>query len=240
MKGYLGDRGLYIELLRLGLPISLQSLIAVGMSMIDTVMLGSMGDAQLAAVSEAGQYVTQALVAAMAVGMGASVLTNRFWGMGDLRSLKQTVTVMLRWELGVAVVFTVVGLVLPRQIMGLFTKDPSVTAYGMGYLRQLLPVYTAMAFSQGCTIVLRSAGALWVPLLASAGALGVNGLGNWVLIFGNWGAPRMEIVGAGLATTLGWLFQLGVTCGYFFFAEKKIGYRFQHKNVGDGFASLPF
>lgn len=224
-SAYLGNRELYIKTIRLALPISAQSLVAVGMNMIDTIMLAKMGDAQISAASLAGQYVTLVLVFVMALGLGASVLTNRYWGMGDQGSLKQAVTVMLRCQLLITTVFTVIGWVFPRGIMRIFSSDGEIIEYGTQYLRWLVPAYVCMAYSQGCTIVLRSAGKLLVPLAGSVLALAVNVGLNWVLINGNLGAPSMEIAGAALATTLAWVVQLLFVCGYFFFAERDIGYR---------------
>ena len=226
-REYLGERELYITMLRLAVPISAQSLVAVGMNMIDTVMLAKMGDAQISAASMAGQYVTLFLVCAMGLGMGASVLTNRFWGMGDQSGMKKAITIMLRWELVLTVVFTLVGALFPKGIMKIFTSDTDTLRYGTQYLRWLLPAYFCMAYSQGCTIVLRSAGRMAVPLSGAIMALGVNVFLNWVFINGNLGAPPMEIAGAALATTIAWVVQLLFICGYFFFAERKIGYRLQ-------------
>lgn len=224
-KDYLGDRELYVKLIRFGIPISAQSLVAVGMNMIDTVMLAKMGDAQISAASMAGQYVTLFVVCAMGLGLGASVLTNRYWGMSDRIGMKKAITVMFRWELVVTAIFTAVGLLFPRTIMKIFSSDSETLQYGTQYLRWLLPAYFCIAYSQGCTIVLRSAGKLLIPLLGSVLALGVNAFLNWVLINGNLGAPRMEIAGAALATTAAWLMQFLFICGYFFIAEQNIGYR---------------
>ena len=224
-KDYLGTKELYGKMLRYGVPISAQSLIAVGMNMIDTVMLSHMGDAQISAASLAGQYTTLFLICAMGLGMGASVLTTRYWGMHDVSDLKKAVTIMLRWELVLAAVFTVIGILFPTGIMKIFTKEPAIIAYGARYLKWLLPIYLCMSISQGCIIVLRSAGLLNVPLWISAAALGVNACFNWIFINGNWGAPRMEIAGAALATTIAWLFELAVVVVYFFFADRQIGYR---------------
>lgn len=224
-RAVLGDRALYLKTLKLALPIAGQSLIAVGMNMADTVMLGKMGDAQISAASMAGQFVTLFLACVMGLGMGVTVLTNRFWGMGDKSSMKQSVTIMLRWELLLSVVFAVVGALFPRLVMQVFTKDADTIAYGAAYLRRLLPCYVCIALAQGCTLVLRSAGKLFVPLLSAGAALGVNVLLNWLLIEGNLGAPRLEIRGAAIATSAGWVFQFLTTCGYFFFSERDIGYR---------------
>ena len=225
IRSALTDRSLYLDTLKLGIPIAGQSLIAVGMNVADTVMLGKMGDAQISAASMAGQYVTLFLACVMGLGMGVTVLTNRYWSMGKPSDLHRSVTVMLRWELLLAGVFAVIGVVFPRFVMGIFTKDAETIAYGMTYLRWLLPCYGCIALSQGCTLVLRSAGKLLVPLAGAAGALGLNVLLNFLLIEGNWGAPRLEITGAAIATSAAWVFQFLTTCGYFFFAEGDIGYR---------------
>lgn len=225
IKEYLGTKELYGKMLRYGVPISAQSLIAVGMNMIDTVMLSHMGDAQISAASLAGQYTTLFLICAMGLGMGASVLTTRYWGMHDLSDLKKAVTIMLRWELILAGIFTVIGLFFPAGIMNIFTREQRIIQYGAVYLNWMLPIYFCMAISQGCIIVLRSAGLLSVPLWISAAALGVNVGFNWVLINGNLGAPRMEIAGAALATTIAWLFELVLVFVYFFFLDKQIAYR---------------
>lgn len=225
IRAALTDRSLYLDTLKLGIPIAGQSLIAVGMNVADTVMLGKMGDAQISAASMAGQYVTLFLACVMGLGMGVSVLTNRYWSMGDRDNLHRSVTVMLRWELLLAGVFAFVGMVFPRFVMGIFTKDAETIACGVRYLRWLLPCYVCIALSQGCTLVLRSAGKLMVPLVSAALALGLNVLLNYLLIEGNWGAPRLEISGAAIATSAAWVFQFATTCGYFCFAEQDIGYR---------------
>lgn len=224
-RSYLGNPGLYWETIRLALPISVQSLIGVGMNLIDTVMLGTLGDAQISAASLAGQYVTLFLICTMGLAMGAGVLTTRYWGMGKVSELKKAVTLMLRWELLVTLLFTGGTWLWAEKIMGVFTRELPLISYGSAYLRWLLPAYAAMAFSQSCTIVLRSTGNLAVPLFGAAAALGLNGVLNWVFIHGNLGMPAMGIEGAGLATALAWELELVVICGYFFFLESGIGYR---------------
>lgn len=227
IRAALSDCSLYPEILKLGIPIAGQSLIAVGMNVADTVMLGKMGDAQISAASMAGQYVTLFLACVMGLGMGVSVLTNRYWGMGDRENLHRSVTVMLRWELLLALIFAVIGMAFPRFVMRIFTKDAETVAAGVTYLRWLTPCYVCIAFSQGCTLVLRSAGKLLVPLVSAGAALGLNVLLNYLLIDGNGGVPRLEIGGAAIATSAAWLFQFVTTCGYFFFVERNIGYRLE-------------
>lgn len=225
IKEYLGDKQFYRQILKIAIPVSLQQLITVGINLMDTVMLSSMGDAQLSASTLAGQFINVFMICCMGIGMGASVLTSRYWGMGEMNSLKQSVTLMLRFVLIFAGVFTVATIAVPVLIMRIYTNEADIIGYGAAYLRWLIPTYFCMGLSLTCTIVLRSVGQVRLPLYCSIAAFFVNVFFNWVFIFGKLGAPRMEIEGAALGTLIARIFELLVICGYFFFADKQIGYR---------------
>ena len=96
-KEYIGDKNFYKKIIAIALPISAQQLITVGVNLMDTVMLSSMGDAQLSAAALGGQFINLFQIFCMGIGMGASVLTSRYWGMCELTSLKKAVTIMLRF-----------------------------------------------------------------------------------------------------------------------------------------------
>lgn len=224
-KQYVGDRELYKKMAIIAIPVSLQQLITVGINLMDTIMLSSMGDAQLSASSLAGQFISLFQICCMGIGMGASVLTSRFWGMKDLHSLKKAVTIMLRFLLVFAGVFTIATIVAPDWIMRIYTPDTPLIEYGVIYLRWMIPTYLCMGLSLTCTIVLRTVGQTLIPLICSICAFFVNVFCNWVFIFGHLGAPRMEIGGAALGTLIARIFELAFIGGYFFFIDKRIQYR---------------
>ena len=116
LRDYLGTKDLYVRMARIAIPVSLQSLITVGINLMDTIMLSGMGDAQLSASSLAGQFINLFMICCMGIGMGASVLTSRYWGMQDLHSLKKSVTIMLRLVIAFASIFTIVTLLIPKGI----------------------------------------------------------------------------------------------------------------------------
>ena len=202
LRAYLGDRAFYTKIAQIAIPIMLQSLITVGINLMDTIMLSSMGDAQLSASSLAGQFINLFHICCMGIGMGASVLTARFWGMEDLPSLRQAVTIMLRLVTAFALLFTIATILTPTGILWIYTKDAEIIEYGAIYLRWLIPTYLCMGLSLTCTIVLRSVGQVQIPLISSILAFFINVFFNWVFIFGRLGAPRMEIAGAALGTLI--------------------------------------
>ena len=227
-KEYLGDRAFYRKIIAIALPISAQQLITVGVNLMDTVMLSSMGDAQLSASALGGQFINLFQIFCMGLGMGASVLTSRYWGMQELKSLRKAVTIMLRLVIGLSMIFTLATVFAPAMIMRMYTPEQEIVDYGVIYLRWLLPTYFCIGLSLTCTIVLRSVGQVRIPLRSSIFAFFVNIFFNWVFIFGHLGAPRMEIAGAALGTLIARLFELLFICGHFFLRDKKIGYRLRH------------
>lgn len=222
---FIGGRQLYRDMLRICVPVSLQMLITVGINLMDTVMLSSMGDAQLSAATLAGQFINMFQICCMGIGMGASVLTARFWGMREIGSLKQAVTIMLRIGALFTLCFTLVTALAPGAVMRMYTDDAEIIAHGRIYLRWMIPTYFCMAVPVTCTAVLRTANQVRLPLISSVLAFFVNVFFNWVFIFGHLGAPRMEIAGAALGTLIARIGECIVIGGYFFAVDRRIGYR---------------
>ena len=154
MKLFRKDANFYKKVLILAIPIALQSLIAVGVNMLDTIMVGSIGSSgnvydsvilgplgktaaelaseqSLAAVSLSNTFIGIYHIFCMGLGMGASVLVSRYWGMkqkGDdegekaTTALKQTVCLMLRLTIILATLFAIATLVMPETIMKMYAK----------------------------------------------------------------------------------------------------------------------
>ena len=224
------DRKFYLRVLALALPIALQSLITIGVNMLDTIMVGRLSEEALSAASLANQFITIYHIFCMGLGMGASVLVSRYWGMREdepqkaAEALKKTVCIMVRLTLGLALLFAVV----PAAVMGMYTPEESIISLGVIYFKYSIATYFFLGLSLVCTIVLRSVGQVRMPLYVSIGAFFVNLVANYGLIFGRLGMPRMGIAGAALGTLIARVFEAGVICGYLFFFDRGIGFRLRH------------
>ena len=128
------DRKFYRDVAKIALPVAMQSVITTGVNLVDTIMLGSLGETALSASSLANQFITLFTFLCMGVSMGASVLTSRFWGSQDLFSLKKVITVALRSGVLLALAFTVANVLFSRQIMSLYTQEQPVIDAGAEYL----------------------------------------------------------------------------------------------------------
>ena len=221
------DKKFYKEAVAIAIPISLQSMITMGVNLLDNIMVGSLGETVMSATALANQYVNIFHICCMGIGMGASVLTARFFGMKDDLNLKRALTIMLRFCFGLSLLFTVPAILTPGTLMRVYTPDQTIIMEGMKYYRFIWPCLILQGLSLTCTLVLRTTGQVQLPLYTSLGAFFVNVFFNYILIFGKLGAPRLEIMGAAIGTLLARVFEFLVICGYLFFIDQKIGYRFR-------------
>lgn len=234
------DREFYGRVVILALPIALQSLITIGVNMLDTIMVGSLGEAELSAASLANQFINIYHIFCMGLGMGASVLVSRYWGMRErepqkaVEALRKTVCIMVRITVALALLFALVTWGIPETVMRMYTKEKEIISLGAVYFRYSVITYFFLGLSLVCTIVLRSVGQVRMPLFVSMGAFFVNLLANYAFIFGKLGMPRMEIAGAALGTLIARVFEAGVICGYLFFRDQRIGFRLRHLGLKTG------
>ncbi|MBQ2803837.1 MAG: MATE family efflux transporter [Lachnospiraceae bacterium] len=224
-KLFIKDAKFYKNVASIAVPIALQGLITTGVNVMDTIMIGKVGETQLSAVSLANQFINIFHIFCMGIGMGASVLVVRYYGMKDKPALKNTVAIMLRLCLAMALLFCVATILLPRQIMQIYTVEEAIITNGMRYLEYSVVTYFLLGLSLTCTIVLRNVGQVRIPLYTSIAAFFINVGANYLFIFGKFGAPRMEVAGAAVGTLIARIFEFSVICGYLCVKDTEIGFR---------------
>lgn len=224
MQVFVKDKEFYKKTAAIAIPVTLQNIINIGINMADTIMLGYFGESQLSASSLANQFLHLFHILCLGVGGGAAVMTAQYWGKGDLLSLKKVITLMYRITLIAGTLFMIVTLIFPGEIMSIYTHNHELIDKGKQYFSYMAFTYLFLGLSLTTTIVLRSFGVTSIPLFSTVFSLIVNVFFNWVFIFGNLGAPRMEIAGAALATLIARIVEFMFICGYLFFFDKRIRY----------------
>lgn len=231
MKLFQKDVDFYKQVFTLALPIALQSLISIGVNMLDTIMVGNLGENALSATSLANSFISIYHIFCMGLGMGASVLVSRYYGMktsgngrkeAASKALKQTVCLMLRITLILAAIFALITLLIPEILMKMYTSEIEIINLGSIYFDWSVVTYFFLGTSIVVTIVLRSVGQVKFPLYVSIGAFFVNLIANYAFIFGKFGAPRMEVAGAALGTVIARFFEASMILAYLLFKDRKI------------------
>lgn len=225
MALFVREKRFYKKTAAIAIPIAAQSLITIGVNMMDNIMLGRLGEVAMSASSLANQFINIFHIMCLGLGMGASVLVARYWSKGDLNSLKKAVTIMMRLCIGLASLFALATIFFPGQIMRLFTPDTDIIYEGTRYLAWSVAAFWLTGLSLTVTIVMRSIGLVQIPLLTSIAAFFINIGANYIFIFGKFGAPEMGVAGAALGTLISRVMEFAVIDGYFLFKDRRAAYR---------------
>lgn len=194
------DTAFFSTMLRLALPIAAQRMLMAGLSLIDVVMIGQLGDASIAAVGIADQVFFLVMLFLFGVTSGSSIFTAQYWGQRDVVRIRRVLGLCMRLGVGGALIFTSLALFVPESVMGIYSTDPAVIEIGAGYLRWVGVSYVAMAITFSYAAILRSVENVKLPLLVSVIAISLNTFFNYALIFGHFGFPALGVDGAAMAT----------------------------------------
>ncbi len=194
------NKDFYKMLLTLAIPLTLQNLINTGINLVDTLMLGQLGEIVLTASSLSNQLFFIYVVVNFGLCGGANILIAQYWGKDDVASIHKIVGMMCKTCLAIACVFTAIALFVPRFVLGIFTTDIAVIDAGEKYL-QIVGLSYFFSGAMFCLVsTFRSVKTVNISMWIYLTAFVVNVFLNWVLIFGNLGFPALGIVGAAIAT----------------------------------------
>ena len=193
-------RVFYRNVFALVVPMALQNLINIGVTAIDVVMLGKVGETALSGSSLAGQIQFIMMLLFFGITSGATVLTAQYWGKKDTRTIEKILGMGLSVSLVVAAAFTIAALVIPETLMQIYSSDVEVITEGARYLRIVGLSYLCIAVTQVYLNIMRSIERVLIATFVYFMSLVVNVVVNALLIFGLCGFPKLGIVGAAIGT----------------------------------------
>jgi putative MATE family efflux protein len=207
MSYLFNDKKFFSIMLKLASPIVLQHLIFSSLGLVDVIMIGQLGETAVAAVGIANQIFFLASLLFFGITSGMAIFTAQYWGTKDVNRIQNTLGLCLLMSLSGAFIFSIVAILFPDRVIGIYTTDPEVIKLGSHYLQIVAISYAATAITNSFSVVLRSTEVVKLPMLVSVLALSLNTLLNFGLIFGNFGFPEMGVVGAAIGTVSARLFE---------------------------------
>lgn len=196
------DKKFFKVLLKLAIPIVLQNLVLSSLNLVDTIIIGGLGERAIASVGLANQYFFLLNLILFGITSGSSIFTAQYWGNRDIPNIKRVLGLCIITGGLAALLFTIGGLFLPEKILSIFTKDTAVIVLGSEYLRIIAFSYIITSISFAFSFTLRSTGQVKIPMVVSITALGINTALNYILIYGYFGFPEMGVRGSALATLI--------------------------------------
>ena len=201
-KKYFGDMGFWRVALKLAFPVAMQNLLTSSFILVDTIMVGQLGDLSLSAVGMAGQFGWFLNMITFGMCSGAAVFISQYWGAKDTAGIRRTYGIAVVSVCLISALFFVIGLLFPEGVVRIFNREPDVVEAGAAYLRIACWSYLATGVNMVFCIVLRSTENVKLPMYVSLVTTVLNAFMDYGLIFGAFGMPEMGIRGAALATVI--------------------------------------
>jgi len=208
MKFLFSDKKFLNTMLKLAAPIMLQNLIFSSLNLVDGVMIGQLGESAVAAVGIANQIFFLVSLLFFGIGSGSAIFAAQYWGRKDTERIQSVLGLSLLMSISGAVLFSLVAILLPVQVISIYSKDPTVISQGSVYLQIVAFSYVVTAITNSFAFVLRSTENVKLPLLTSVVALSLNTLMNYGLVLGNFGLPALGVKGAAIATIISRLIEV--------------------------------
>lgn len=198
------SKNFYSSLVVIAVPIMLQSLLQTFINMLDTIMIGRLGSVEIAAVGLGNQVFFVLNMILFGITSGGGVFIAQFWGKKDIKGIRQSLGIMLFLSVLVSALFTIVCIICPYKIIGLYSPDPLVIAKGGEYLRVVCLSYVPTSISFAYTLAFRGTEHVKLPFVCTAASLVTNAGVNYILIF----ICKMGVQGAATATIISRLVEM--------------------------------
>lgn len=186
----------------IAIPVALQNLLTTTGSMVDTMMIASLGQTQIGAVGLCAQFSSLMFSAYWGFVGGGMLFFAQYFGAGDDEGINRSYGVTLTFMMTVGIIFCILAVCFPETVMRLYTDKQAIQEVGVSYLRIAGFAYPLIVFSMAMASLLRCTDQVRLPLYGSIAQVATNIFLNWVLIFGHFGMPAMGVRGAAAATVI--------------------------------------
>lgn len=202
IKKLINDKNFYKKLVLLAVPMIIQNFIVSSLNMTDTIMVGALGENQIAAVGIANQYFFFYNLIILGLTTGFSIFISQYWGSKNKKDIKKVLGLEIICVLAVGSIFTLGALLIPNLILRGFTGEPQVLQLGVGYLKIVALSYVVTGLSMLQANALKSIGKSKFPMIVSIVAILINLILNYIFIFGKLGFKAMGVEGSALGTVV--------------------------------------
>jgi putative MATE family efflux protein len=206
-----GPMSFYRQALAIALPVMLQQFIMGMVSLVDSFMVAGLGDVSMAAVNVTNHLNFVFFVIINTVCQAGGIYIAQFNGANDRDGMRNAYSFKIIFAFSIAILYFLICRAFPSRLIGILTTNNTaqeeIAFIGSGYLNLVSWTFFPMAISMSIGTSFREIARPKIPLIISAIATLINTAGNWILIYGNLGAPRLEVTGAAYATIIARLFE---------------------------------
>lgn len=221
----------YKTLLTLCIPIIIQNLLSTLINMVDTIMVGGLGEVSVAAIGIANQYFFLYNMALSGIIGGAGLFIAQFFGKNDKENIRKITALGALSAITLGVIFGTMAIFSPKFIIHFFSLDESVIEIAVNYFLIIGFCYPIIAISNVFSMGSRSIRNPKLGMICSSISLGLNIILNYIFIFGKFGMPALGASGAALATVISRIVELILLVSYVYFIKSDYELRFTFKDI---------
>lgn len=221
LKYLIGSKSFYKSVFALTIPIMVQNGITNFVNMLDNIMVGRVGTAEMTGVAIANQLIFVFNLCIFGAISGAGIFGAQFFGKGDVKGIRYVFRFKIMASLLLTFVCFLIFIFLGPNLINLYLKGEGTVQdalmsfkWARQYMLIMLIGFIPYTLSQCYSSTLRETGQSVLPMLAGIVAVTVNVSLNYVLIFGKFGAPRLGVLGAAIATVISRFAELFVLAGW--------------------------
>ena len=188
------------KLVKIAAPIAIQGVVSATLSMVDNIMVGFLGETELAAVGVGSQLFMVHYLVLFGILSGSATFMAQFYGTKDMGNIRKVIgfDFTLLAVLG-AVLFVLVN-GFTDSILSVYTEDPAVRDLAAQYVRINSLSFLLLAISSPLEMAFKATQQVRIPMLISNVIFFTNIAINYVLIFGKLGFPKLGVAGAAIGT----------------------------------------
>lgn len=183
-------------------PIALQALLNTSLNLVDTVMIGSLGQTSIAAVGLANKVFFVFTLLLFGIISGSSILTAQYFGKRDIKNIRKVLGMSLSMALIGSLFFVIPGLLCPGFVMRIFTPNEDIIKIGASYLGIVAISYPLTAVTNVYVALLRGVNQVKTPVVITLFSIVIKVILNYILIFGHFGMPALGVQGEAIATLI--------------------------------------
>ncbi len=224
-KHFIFEKSFIVSVLSLAIPVALQNVISFGVNMMDSIMLGSLGGTAISAVYIGTQPFSILMSCGFGLSSGGTVLIAQYWGKKDMHTIRRVMRLSMQLVFVISTIITVLCILFPQRITGLFSGDEEVVRVAAGYLSLVALSYIPYSIANNYMMSLRAVENAKISAIIYACSFFINVFFNYMFIFGKFGAPQMGVRGAAVGTIFARCSELVLVLIYMYAIEKRTNFR---------------
>ncbi len=195
-------KGFYYSLFKIGFPITIEHIVISSGTLLDNIMVSSLGTESVAAIGAIDKFLKIFWFIVFGISSAGSNFISQFSVKKEKNYLKNVLGIMLVINFIVAAIFTIISVIFSNSIVYSLTNIENVAKIAKQYLLIISAAYFLNIISVSISYALRGIGHTKDTVYSSFLFVFLNFSLNYLLIYGNYGFPKLGVAGAALGTVV--------------------------------------